>query len=276
MIDVLRIPLKPLNSTDVESYDAVALVDTQPATGNNSMPKHKTPVIVFDHHPLRKATRGVPFSDIREDYGATATILYEYLEPAGIHPDRRLASAIFHAIRSETQNLGREAGKPDARVFLECFPLVDNEALSRIEHARLQRNYFLMMGQAIEGTSIYSEIAVTLLGPVPTPDMVAQFADLIIRLEGIEWALCIGRYRSDLLLSIRTNSRRHNAGRMIRAIVGSQGTAGGHDMIAGGKIAGAAVTQVRARRTEEMLRRRLLRELGASGIRPTGLTRSLR
>jgi nanoRNase/pAp phosphatase (c-di-AMP/oligoRNAs hydrolase) len=273
MIEVLRIPLKPLNSIDFDAFDAIALVDTQPATGNNSLPKEKTATIVFDHHPCRKATRAVAYYDVRDGYGATTTILYEYLQAAGINPDRRLASAIFHAIRSETQNLGREAGKHDARAFLDCFPLVDNEALSRIEHARLQRSYFAMMDQAIEGTRIYSEIAVTRLKEVPNPDMVAQFADLIVRLEGVEWALCIGRYQTDLLISLRTNSRRHNAGKMIRQIVGSHGTAGGHDMIAGGKIPGAAVTQAKAVRAEDLLRRRLLRELGATGIRPTELTR---
>ncbi|MBD3162552.1 MAG: hypothetical protein GF346_09330 [Candidatus Eisenbacteria bacterium] len=274
MMDVLRIPLHPLESLDLDSFDAFALVDTQPETGNNSLPEEVGATVVFDHHPCRKPTRSVPFHDIRVDYGASATILFEYLEAAEIEPDRRLASAIFHAIRSETQNLGREAGRADQRVFLKMFPLVDNEALSQIEHARLQRSYFEMMGRAIEGTKIYAEIAVTVLGKVSNPDVVAEFADLIVRLEGIEWALCIGRYGDDLLLSIRTNNRKANAGKVIRAVVGSRGTAGGHDMIAGGKLEGAAITQVHAVRAEELIRRRLLKELGASGLRPTGLTRA--
>jgi len=89
--------------------------------------------------------------------------------------------------------------------------------------------------------------------------MVAQFADLIVRLEGIEWALCIGRYRTDLLLSIRTNSRHLNAGKMIRQIVGSRGTAGGHDMIAGGRV------DLEGRDWEEVARsltKRILEALG--------------
>ena len=77
------------------------------------------------------------------------------------------------------------------------------------------------------------------------------------------------------MLSIRTKSRRMKADKAIREIVGSQGTAGGHEMMAGGKLAGAALTRARARRNEDMLRRRLLRILGAAGIRPTKLTRSL-
>jgi nanoRNase/pAp phosphatase (c-di-AMP/oligoRNAs hydrolase) len=275
MIDVLRIPLRPLAKFDPDSYDAIALVDTQPLAGNNSLPGGRLPDLVFDHHPCRRATRDVPFYDIREEYGATTTILHEYLAAAALPGDRRLATAVFHAIRSETQNLGREAGRPDAQVFLASFPLVDNQALSRIEHAPLKRAWFQTIDRAIDGTHLYGSIAVTRLGAVDTPDMVAQFADLIMRLEGIEWTLCIGRFRHDVLLSIRTNRRRANAGKVIRGIVTGLGTAGGHDMIAGGKIAGGALTSARAQRVESLLVRRLLKELGGLGIRPSHLTRSL-
>lgn len=273
MITVLGIPLKPLAGIDLSPFDAVALVDTQPGTGNNSLPPDRMPSIVFDHHPCRSLTRHVPFHDIRSHYGATTTILHEYLAAAEIRPDRRLATAVFYAIRSETQNLGREAGRPDARAFISSFPRVDNEALSRIEHAPLPRTWFSMVDSAIAGTRIYGDLAVTFLGKVQAPDMVAQFADLIVRLEGIRWALTVGRFDDDLLLSIRTNLRRVNAGSVIRRIVGIEGTAGGHDMIAGGKIAGAAASSAQARRSEERLVGRLLRELGQTGRRPFYLTR---
>jgi nanoRNase/pAp phosphatase (c-di-AMP/oligoRNAs hydrolase) len=273
MIQVLKVPLVPLSTIDLNSFDAIGLVDCQPHGGNVSLPEGRLPAVVFDHHPCRRMTRNVPYYDVREGYGTTTTILYEYLLAAGAAPDRRLATAIFHAIRSETQNLGRDAAEADARVFLRCFPLVDNEALSKIEHAPLPRSYFSMIDRAIDGTKIYGEVAVTLLSDVHTPDMVAQFADLIVRLEGIGWALTIGRHGADLLLSIRTNHLKANAGRVIRKIVGVEGAAGGHDMIAGGRIPGAAASPVTARRVERLLTERLLSTLGSRGVRPTHLTR---
>jgi nanoRNase/pAp phosphatase (c-di-AMP/oligoRNAs hydrolase) len=272
MLEVLRIPLRPISELDVERFDSIGLVDTQPRTGNNSLPVDRIPRVVFDHHPLRAQTRRVPFREVHEEYGATATMLFEYLHAMGIQPDQRLATAVFHAIRSETQNLGREAGRRDARAFLQTFPFIDNKALSRIEHARLPREWFAMLGSAIAGTRIYGDLAVALLGNVHHPDMVAQFADLIVRLDGIDWALAIGRHRSDILLSIRTNRRRANAGAVIRSIVGKEGSAGGHDMIAGGKLAGAGRTRRGARRFEDLLIRRLLTEINLSGIRPVHLT----
>ena len=41
---------------DPTRYDVIALVDTQPQTGNNCLPKELKPDIVLDHHPWREQT----------------------------------------------------------------------------------------------------------------------------------------------------------------------------------------------------------------------------
>lgn len=274
LLEVLRVPLRPLESLDLSSYQGVALVDCQPQTGNNSLPSNLSPTVVIDHHPLRRQTREVPFYDVREDYGATVTIVSEYLLASDVRVDRRLATALFYAIKSETQNLGREASRADVRAFLHFFPMVDNQALSSIEHPPIPRDYFSMFDQAIKGTTLYGSVAVTLLGRVSNPDVVAEFADRMIRLETIHWALAIGRFGSDLVLSIRTNRSRVNAGRLIQLIVGAAGTAGGHGTMAGGKVEGGARTDDEAAFREQWLRRRALRLLRV-GPRGERLVRKL-
>lgn len=263
LLEVLKIPLQRLEDLDPASYDAIALVDSQPRTGNNSLPPGIVPTIVIDHHPMRRLTRDVPFHDVREDYGASVTIASEYLVAAGMRIDRRLATAIFYAIKSETKNLGREASRADIKTFLELFPLVDNHALSLIEHPPIARNYFSMIDQAIDGTRLHGRVAVTRSGDVSNPDVVAEFADLMVRLEGIHWSFAIGRFGSDLWLSIRTNLERANAGRMVRRVVGKLGVAGGHGMMAGGKIPDGAVTPQKAAELEETLCARALTLLRA-------------
>jgi nanoRNase/pAp phosphatase (c-di-AMP/oligoRNAs hydrolase) len=264
--EVLGVPLKPLETIDLSSYSAVALVDCQPETGNNSLPPGLLPTIVIDHHPVRRRTREVPFYDVREDYGASATIVSEYLIASGIRVDRRLATAIFYAIKTETKNLGREASKADIRAFFHYFPLVDNHALSRIEHPPIPRSYFTMIDSAIDGTRLYGHAAVTALGEVSNPDIVAEFADLMVRLEGIRWSLALGRFGGDIFLSVRTNSERANAGRVTHRLVGSLGTSGGHGMMAGGKIPEGAADPETARRLEEILTDRVLSILRADPI----------
>lgn len=263
LLEVLKVPLQRLETLDPASYDAIALVDSQPGTGNNSLPASKVPTIVIDHHPMRPRTREVPFHDVREDYGASVTIAAEYLLAAGMRLERRLATAIFYAIKSETKNLGREASRADIKLFLELFPQVDNHALSQIEHPPIPRNYFSMIDQAIDGTQLHGRVAMTRSGELSNPDVVAEFADLMVRLEGIRWSFAIGRYGPDLWLSIRTNQERANAGRMIRRVVGKLGMAGGHGMMAGGRIPEGAATPAKATELEETLCARLLSLLRA-------------
>src|SRR4051794_38119520 len=93
MVRELRIPLVPLERLDLSTFDAVGLVDTQPQTGNNSLPDDRKPDIVIDHHPPREASNGVLWRDIRSEVGATATIVYEYLKLAGLSLDSTLATA---------------------------------------------------------------------------------------------------------------------------------------------------------------------------------------
>ncbi|UCC61548.1 MAG: hypothetical protein JSV36_12145 [Anaerolineae bacterium] len=61
-------------------------------------------------------------------------------------------------------------------------------------------------------------------------------ADLLLRLEGMQWVLCIGVYKDDLILSVRSRSRRGGAGELAQKIVGGQGSADGHGTMAGGQI----------------------------------------
>ena len=81
MIRHLKIDLRALSEINLNNYSVIALVDTQPGAGNNSLPKSIIPDIVIDHHvPFRAKTRLAKYYDIRTDYGSTSTILAEYLE----------------------------------------------------------------------------------------------------------------------------------------------------------------------------------------------------
>jgi hypothetical protein len=61
-------------------------------------------------------------------------------------------------------------------------------------------------------------------------------ADLFLRLEGTQWVVCIAAYNDELILSVRTRQRRGGAGLAVHAIVGEQGTAGGHGTMAAGHV----------------------------------------
>jgi nanoRNase/pAp phosphatase (c-di-AMP/oligoRNAs hydrolase) len=262
MIDVLKLPVQPAETLKIRPTDAIALVDTQPATGNNSCPKRARVAVVLDHHRRRSETRRARFADVRPTYGATASILTEYLRAAEIRITGVLATALFYGIQSETQDLGREAAPPDVEASLFLYPRVQKHLLSRIRHAHLPRGYFRALHQALGRARIRGRAVVITMGDLTYPDLVAELADLFLRLDKIDWSICVGRFEDDILLSIRSADPEAQASEIIRSAVGRRGFAGGHDMIAGGRVPVGDLTEEDARLLTEELVVRVLKAVG--------------
>lgn len=264
MAKLLQIPLTPFQLIDLKAFQVICLLDTQPNTGNNSLPPGVRADLVIDHHPMRESSASCRWVDIRPNYGATATILYEYLKVQGISLGTKLATALFYAIKSETQDLGREAAKPDRDAYLVLFPLANKTLLNAITRPRLPREYFITLHSALEHAYLYDKVLVASLQVVQFPELVSELADLLVRLEGIETVLCVGRYGLEMILSIRTSNEEINAGELIRKVVDGIGSAGGHGMMAGGKVDLLDESDEAVRKLEGFLTERLLEELGVA------------
>jgi nanoRNase/pAp phosphatase (c-di-AMP/oligoRNAs hydrolase) len=266
----LNIPLVPVAELPIaDPQSIVALVDTQPGRQNNSLPAGVTPAIVIDHHPAYVSTDGIAFADLREGYGATSTILTEYLMDSRLVVETKTATALFYGIISETQDLGRESGEPDLAACHFLYPHTNKRRLAKIENARVPREYFSGFRAAIDGAEIYDKAVISFLGELRYPDMVAEMADFLLRLDEVEWAAAIGQYEGWLYVSLRTTNRDANAGRILQEVVGGD-HAGGHDMIAGGRIE-IGRDPARLARAVERIRTKLLEAFGASRVRPVKL-----
>ena len=236
MVDLLGVRLHPLAKIRHAEFGTNILIDTQPETGNHSLPDDLPIAIAIDHHPLRPETSNVRFADVRTEYGATSTILYYYLKAAALDLPTKLATALLIGIKSDTRGLERETSEADLHAYLEIFPRADLTLLARIESPRIPRRYFEAFHRALEVTSIHDGAIIANVGKVENPDLVAEMADFFIPLERAEYALVMGRHKGRLYLSLRTRDESKDAGAMISRIVGELGTAGGHGRMAGGQI----------------------------------------
>lgn len=260
MLKYLNINLVPVSEVNFGENPLVTLVDTQPGRINNSLPTGFTPAAVIDHHPPYSQFKGVPFLDLRDEYGATSTILTEYLEESRLQVESKLATALFYGINAETQDLGREATPADVHASHFLYPFANKRRLAKIENARVPREYFKVFRDAVEEAVIYDKVVISVLGDVQYPDMVAEVADFLLRLDQVEWAAALGYYKQCIHVSLRTTRGDVNAGDILQKILGSH-HAGGHDMIAGGRIKveeGGVASEKAAVRIKE----RLLDELG--------------
>jgi nanoRNase/pAp phosphatase (c-di-AMP/oligoRNAs hydrolase) len=237
MIDILRIGAKQMTTERIAGFNTVCLVDTQPGAGNNVIAADQPVDIIIDHHPLRRRPRNhARFRDIRDNYGATATILYEYLLAAELNVTGNLATALFYGIQSDTQDLGREAGPADVSAFQELFQAADKKKLSRIRRAPVPPSYFHMLYQSIETCEIVARTAVSMIRFCSAPDMIAEVADLMSRLRGVRSSVCYGLCQGRIYISVRTADARCNAGHRMKRVVRRLGTGGGHRTMAGGQV----------------------------------------
>jgi nanoRNase/pAp phosphatase (c-di-AMP/oligoRNAs hydrolase) len=263
MITYLNIDLVSVADIEFGSETLVALVDTQPGRANNSLPEGVVSTAVIDHHPAYADFPGVPFVDLRSNYGATSTILSEYLRESRLAVDPKVATALFYGINAETQDLGREATPADVAASQFLYPYANKRRLSKIENARVPKEYFRGFRDAIEEAQIYGRIVISVLHEVQYPDMVAEVADFLLRLDQVEWAVAMGYYNKHLYVSLRTSLRDINAGETLRKALGSK-SAGGHDMIAGGRVrveeGGIAIEKIAVK-----IKERLLKALGEKG-----------
>jgi nanoRNase/pAp phosphatase (c-di-AMP/oligoRNAs hydrolase) len=236
LIRYLGLNVRSLGELEHERFDRLAMVDAQPGAGNVTFDPTVRLDVVIDHHPIRRETRSARFTDVRSRYGATSTILYEYLREAGIEVPAPLATALVYGIRSDTQDLGRESTRADVDAFLGLYPLANAKALGRIVSAPLPRTYFSRLRQAIDKATIHGTRVVSYLGRLESPEMVAEAADLLLRVEAMRWSMAIGLIDGWLHLSLRTFDRDADAGKVARHLGGRRGFGGGHQSLAAAQI----------------------------------------
>ncbi|MCB9101519.1 MAG: DHH family phosphoesterase [Anaerolineales bacterium] len=237
LVNYLDQPLELLSNLVLPPAIPVALVDTQPGMGNNTIPAGSPVVAVIDHHPWREGSALATLADVRVDIGSTSTILTEYYQVSGLEPDQKLATALFYGVKTDTLGLTRGTALADIAAFFYLRPRIDVDCLLEIERAQVPLGYFKSFDAALRAARIYDHrIVISYIGAMTYPDLAAELADVLLRLEGTEWVVCLGHYGEELILAVRTTRPAGGAGLLAQGVVGKQGSAGGHGTMAGGHI----------------------------------------
>lgn len=262
MVETLKMALTPVERLDADAFEIIALVDSQPETGNNSLPLDHRIDIVIDHHPLRPGSARAPWCDIRPELGATSTIVFEYLQRRQVQIDAALATAFFFALRTETRDLGRESTEAERHAYLALVPLVDHRLLYRMSHPKVPRAHFAALDRALRSAQVFGDLVAVNLGPLRYPDLVAEIADLLLAYEEARFVLCMGSYEGHGYLSLRTEADNARAGSVMRAVVAQEGAAGGHGTMAGAKLFAKSDSEQELAESFQKMVDRLLETLG--------------
>ena len=233
MLRLLGIRLVLFEEIEIDRFTRFVIVDSQPS--HDAHFKAFKADVIIDHHP-DTGEKGA-FTDIRPAYGATASILTEYLRAARIKPSSKLATGLFYAIKTDTNNFERKAIFEDVRAFQFLFRHVNIHMARKIEQSDLKLEFLKYFKIALEEKRRRKGKLYAHLGPVPSPDVCVLVADFFMRVSSVSWSIVSGRYNKRLVIIFRNDGIRKNAGRLARAGFGQIGSAGGHKNMARAEIA---------------------------------------
>ena len=128
--------------------------------------------------------------------------------------------------------LERGATKADMEAFAFLHAHANHNALRRIERPDLPDAALDVLARGIEGRRLADGVMFVHLGAVTYPELIAQFADLFLQVEGAEWSVVSGCVNQELHISVRNVGYVRAAGDVVHEAFGNLGGAGGHRSMA--------------------------------------------
>jgi len=240
MLRLLGVRTILFEDIETKRFSKFVIVDSQPS--HDDQFKKQAVDVIIDHHP--DSGESAPYTDIRPTYGATASMLTEYLRAAGIKPSAKLATGLFYAIKTDTDNFARKAVFDDVIAFQYLFRHANKHMARMIEQSELKFEFLKYFKIALAEKRRRKGKLYAHLGKVPSPDVCVLVADFFMRVSTVSWSIVSGRYNKKLVIIFRNDGIRKNAGQLASQSFGQIGSAGGHKNMARAEVARAKLKAV--------------------------------
>ena len=238
LIDNLGIKLIRLdtetNRNLVRAEDQVIVVDCQKENSNvTHLPGEY--IACIDHHPeLVKKT--YKYVDIRPEFGACSSIIYEYAGGCGYEINPVQAALLIYGIRIDTDDMSKKKYIHDIDVFSALYKLANIEILSSIRNSIRPEDISTTI-MAYVNLTIKNNIAYSYAGDDKAKECLAELADKLISLASVGFVVIYSKCFNGYTFSIRSQLDTMHAGKIAKyAFAKVKGDGGGHMFMAGGLI----------------------------------------
>ncbi len=219
----------------VKAHDKLALVDCSAPGSNNVLPQDMTPNIVLDHH-ITELDRSAKDFMLNIDAGSTSTAITRLLRELELDITPILATALLYGIRSDTLAFTRGTTTSEFQTAAYLLPLADSDLITKIQTPAMDVETMDVMGKAIKNKETKGPYLLSCVGAIHNRDALAQSADFLLALEGINTVLVFGIEKGNIHISARSNDPRVNIGQVLKDAFEGPGTAGGHAYAAGAHV----------------------------------------
>ncbi|SIR24085.1 nanoRNase/pAp phosphatase, hydrolyzes c-di-AMP and oligoRNAs [Haladaptatus litoreus] len=232
-VNLLHLNLEHAEEFVRGDFDKVAFVDHATPAGHTEL-ESVEPDIVIDHHSTEAPE--CDFVDLRDEYGATASILVEYFRELDIKMNVQLGSALLFALHRERIDYIRGPTTHEYEAALYVYGHADLELLERLYGAAFSPSTVDAISEAIRNRVQRGATLATSAGRTTERDALAQAADYLLNVEGVDTVLVFGVVDSAVEMSARSIDPRVHAGNVLQQAFADVGSAGGHADMAGAQI----------------------------------------
>ncbi|HEX6133383.1 MAG TPA: DHH family phosphoesterase [Longimicrobiales bacterium] len=231
MAELLHIRVTRITPEELQQFERIITLDTQPrGLQQDGRPR----VAVIDHHPA-EPDYVAEFADIRPDYGATATMLTEYLRAAAEKQiGQGLATALLYGIRTDTDSLQRGVSPADVAAYAYLQSRADVQLVRRFEKPSYAPRTARAFGRALAEAVEDDDLMVVGLGRLDDAEShaLADLADFCLAIEHITWVVAAAEIGEELVLTVRHTGTGVGADALARGLAGLGGNGGGHATMA--------------------------------------------
>lgn len=230
MIRYTRMHMVDYTPGMLREFDRYATVDSQPHHHGDFMDVPFS--IVIDHHPLPELPAQAEHFDVRPEYGATSTMLTEYLYNLHIRPAKLLATALQFGIKTDTSNFERHFCDVDLRAYQYLARFADHVILSRIVRSEFHRHWLDHFARACSNMYDIGSGQYVFVDAVDSTDVLVNIADFFMRVYEIRWVVVSGIYGPTVVNIFRGDGIALDVGAFAADTLGDLGPAGGHKTMA--------------------------------------------
>jgi nanoRNase/pAp phosphatase (c-di-AMP/oligoRNAs hydrolase) len=236
MIDWLSIPIVHWKEANLTAADKIVTVDG--CIGEkNVMDLPGDEIAVIDHHQTVPPP-GLWYQDVRPDYGACATILFEYYRDLGIAMPTAVATALQVGLAIDTTNLTRGFRQEDVTAFAHFNEVADNDLVNRICRNSMQLEELIHYQQLLQNLIIENRVGYAWLPTGCPKSTLGMMGDFLLAIDEIDVVILASPSDDQIQLSLRSEVTAINVGLLVKQMLQELklGFGGGHAHMAGGLI----------------------------------------
>ena len=232
MVNELHIPIEHINY--MREPELLVTVDCQYGEGNVTMHNAEN-IAVIDHHRISGELPSM--NEIKSDYGACATVLWEMLtkEKFDVNSNILLSTALYYGLYTDTNEFTEISNPADTK--LRDNVVVDNSLITRFRNANMSLEELEIAGTALLKCNYIDDYrcAIVKAGRCD-PNVLGIISDLLLAVDVIDTCMVFNVMPNGVKISVRSCVPDIKANELVMEICEGIGSGGGHLTKAGGYI----------------------------------------